>query len=47
MSNNTQAVQNLVADAVDPNETSWQEVRELGIEPEPAGMQADEPDEQN
>jgi len=46
MSNNTQPVQNLVAEPVDPNETSWQEVRELGIEPEPADMAADEPGDQ-
>jgi len=43
MSNNTQPVKDLVAEQVDPNETSWQEVRELGLEPEPAGMAADEP----
>ncbi len=24
--------------ARDPNETTWEEVKELGLEPEPAGM---------
>jgi len=47
MLNNNQTVQNIVVEAVDPNETSWQEVRELGLEPEPTGMQAGEPDDQN
>lgn len=36
------AAQNQNPIQVDPNETGWQEVKELGLEPEPAGLIADE-----
>jgi hypothetical protein len=42
MSNTNQAAQDQVAQRVDPNETSWEEVKDLGIEPEPAGMDPDD-----
>uniref|UniRef100_UPI002D77F0A6 hypothetical protein n=1 Tax=Ralstonia pickettii TaxID=329 RepID=UPI002D77F0A6 len=32
--------------AVDPNEAGWQEVRDLGLEPEPAGMTPDADEDQ-
>ncbi|CAG9169779.1 hypothetical protein [Cupriavidus pinatubonensis] len=31
---------------VDPNETGWQEVKDLGLEPEPAGMTPDANEDQ-
>lgn len=36
------AAQDQTQALVDPNETGWQEVKELGLEPEPAGLVADE-----
>lgn len=35
---------NLVSTPVDPNEAGWQEVKDLGIDAEPAGMIADDVD---
>ncbi len=29
---------------INPNETDWEEVRDLGLDPAPAGMAADEED---
>ncbi|MDH0342134.1 hypothetical protein [Chromobacterium haemolyticum] len=34
-------IENQGAVAIDPNETGWQEVKELGLEPEPVGSIAD------
>ena len=33
---------NLTSVSIDPNETDWKEVKDLGLDPEPVGITADE-----
>lgn len=38
-------LENITASPLDPNEVSWDEVRELGLEPQPSGIVPDGDDD--